>query len=89
MGASSSQPEWTCKDIPDLTGFRILVTGGDAGIGKVVAENFIQFSNCEKVMPASLLVIIPPCSRAADPRVGSDGIQLYLKCRDAKEFRSL
>jgi predicted MFS family arabinose efflux permease len=50
MGASSSQPGWSFKDIPDLTGFRVLVTGGNAGIGKAAVENFIQFSNCEKVI---------------------------------------
>ena len=52
MGASSSQPEWSFKDIPDLTGFRVLVTGGNAGIGKCSVENFIEHTNCEKVILA-------------------------------------
>lgn len=52
MGASSSQPEWSFKDIPDLTGFRVLVTGGNAGIGKAAVENFIEHTNCAKVILA-------------------------------------
>lgn len=38
--------------MPDLTGYRVLVTGGNTGMGREAVANFIEWSNCEKVILA-------------------------------------
>ncbi|KAI0319443.1 NAD-P-binding protein [Amylostereum chailletii] len=36
------KPTWTAKDVPDMTGRKVIITGGNAGIGKETAKALLS-----------------------------------------------